>query len=124
MRVIISRVIRVTLPSMHSPKLYDVLGLGIAAVDELIYIDTFPPANAKTPVRRRERQCGGLTMTALVAAARLGARCAYGARLGDDELSQLVLRTLAQEHIDTSHVVHHPAARPVVSTIIVGSAGI
>ena len=108
---------------MQSLKPYDVLGLGIAAVDELIYVDAFPEANAKTPVRRRERQCGGLTMTALVAAARLGARCAYGARLGDDDLSQLVLRTLAQESIDSTHVVHDPQARPVVSTIIVGSDG-
>lgn len=104
-------------------KIYDILGLGIAAVDELIYVDAFPNANAKTPVRRRERQCGGLTMTALVAAARLGARCAYAARLGDDDLSQLVLRTLAQEHIDTQHVVRQPEARPVVSAIIVGADG-
>ena len=107
---------------MHTQP-YDILGLGIAAVDELIYVDTFPVANAKTPVRRRERQCGGLTMTALVAAARLGARCAYGARLGDDDLSQLVKRTCALENIDTQHLVAVSEARPVVSTIIVGSDG-
>ena len=108
---------------MQSLKQYDVLGLGIAAVDELIYVDQFPPPNDKTPVRRRERQCGGLTMTALVAAARLGARCAYGARLGDDDLSQMVRHTLTQEGIDTTHIVSVPEARPVVSTIIVGSNG-
>lgn len=107
---------------MHTQP-FDILGLGIAAVDELIYVDTFPVANAKTPVRRRERQCGGLTMTALVAAARLGAHCAYGTRLGDDDLSQLVKRTCELEHIDTQHVVAVPEARPVVSTIIVGSDG-
>ena len=48
----------------------DILGLGGVAVDDLLYVDGYPPADSKTPVARRERQCGGLTATALVAAAR------------------------------------------------------
>ena len=64
---------------------YDVLGLGSVAVDDLLYVPHYPPADAKLQVRRRERQCGGLTATALVAAARLGARCAYAGVLGEDE---------------------------------------
>ena len=51
----------------------DVLGLGCIAVDELLYVDAYPAADSKMPVRRWERQCGGLTATVLVAAARLGA---------------------------------------------------
>jgi ribokinase len=100
-------------------KNFDVLGLGCTAVDDLLYVDAYPPADAKLRVRRRERQCGGLTATALVAAARLGARCAYAGVLSDDEDSRFVLDTLAREGIDIRHVVRQPAARPIRSVIIV-----
>ena len=99
---------------------FDILGLGIATIDDLIYVAHYPPPNVKVPALRRERQCGGLTMTALVAASRLGARCAYAGQLGDDELSRTVLQAMQAEGIDTAQAVHVDEARPVVSTIIVG----
>ena len=97
----------------------DVLGLGCVAVDDLLYVESFPPPDTKTRIRRRSRYCGGLTATALVAAARLGARCAYAGALGDDELSRFVLETFAREGIDTAARVFHPEARPVASMIVV-----
>jgi sugar/nucleoside kinase (ribokinase family) len=97
----------------------DVLGLGCTAVDDLLYLDAYPAADSKAPVRDRQRQCGGLTLTALVAAARLGCRCAYAGMLGGDELSQFVARRLVEEGIDVAHVCPRPDARPVRSTIIV-----
>ena len=97
----------------------DVLGLGIAAVDDLLYVDAYPAADEKAPVRRRERQCGGLTATALVAAARLGSTCMYAGVLGDDELSAFVIARLAAEGIDLSRLVGRADARPIHSTVIV-----
>ncbi len=71
------------------------------------------------PVRRWERQCGGLTATALVAAARLGARAAYAGSLGQDELSRFALECLVREGVDMSHV--RPGdAQPIHSAVIVG----
>jgi sulfofructose kinase len=70
-------------------------------------------------VVRRERQAGGLTGTALVAASRSGCRCAYAGVLGDDELSRFVLDGLAAEGVDTSAVVRRTGARPFHSTILV-----
>jgi sugar/nucleoside kinase (ribokinase family) len=102
---------------------WDVLGLGCASVDDLLYVESFPAADAKTRVLRRERQCGGLTGTALVAAARLGSRAAYGGMLGDDELSAIVERNFAAAGVDCSPAVRRAEARPVHSTIVVGSAG-
>ena len=52
----------------------DILGFGALAVDDLLYVDEYPSADSKVRVMRRERQCGGLTGTALVAAARLQSR--------------------------------------------------
>ncbi len=100
----------------------DVLGLGAVAVDDLLYVEGYPPPDAKARVLRRERHGGGLTATALVAAARLGARCAYAGVLGPDDLSAFAARTLEAEHIDLSHLKHDPAARPVYSTIVIDTA--
>jgi sugar/nucleoside kinase (ribokinase family) len=97
----------------------DVLGLGCVAVDDLLYLPAFPVAEAKVRVRHRERQCGGLTATALVAAARLGARCAYAGTLGDDEDSQFVVDCFRREDIDTTHLRRRAGARPIHSTILV-----
>jgi hypothetical protein len=82
------------------PPQIDVLGLGSAAVDETLYVETYPSPDTKTRVLRRELRCGGLTATALVAATRLGARCAYAGRLGLDYESRLVEEYLARERVD------------------------
>ena len=97
----------------------DILGLGCTAVDELLYVDAYPAADTKAPVRRRQRQCGGLTATALVAAARLGAHCAYAGTLGNDELSDAVLEQFRQAGIDVAHVCRRSDARPIQSFVIV-----
>jgi sulfofructose kinase len=98
---------------------YDVLGLGCTAIDDLLYVSAYPAADEKMQVRRRERHCGGLTATAMVAAARLGSRCVFAGVLGDDELSRFVLERFRQEGIETGHVRRRPDARPVHATIIV-----
>ncbi|HMJ91244.1 MAG TPA: PfkB family carbohydrate kinase [Candidatus Acidoferrum sp.] len=104
---------------MRARKQFDVLGLGCAAVDDILYVDEYPPADAKVHVRRRERHCGGLTATALVAAARLGAKCAFAGTLGFDEDSEFVIETLRRERMNVDHVVRRRDAGPVISTIIV-----
>ncbi len=47
----------------------DILGFGAVAVDDLLYVKSYPAADTKKQVLRHERHCGGLTATALVAAA-------------------------------------------------------
>ena len=97
----------------------DVLGFGYAAVDDLIYVESYPHPDSKMRIVREERQCGGLTATALVAAARLGARCVYGGVLGSDELSMFVRVQLTGEGVDLTPLVLDERARPVHSSIIV-----
>ncbi len=100
-------------------SIIDILGLGCCTVDELLYVEAFPAPDAKVRVLERVRGCGGLTASALVAAARLGARCAYGAQLGHDEDSRFVAQTLQREGVDLSHAVWNERAQPIRSTIIV-----
>jgi sulfofructose kinase len=99
--------------------IFDILGFGAVAVDDLLYVDEYPPPESKIRVKHRMRQCGGLTGTALVAAARLGASCAYVGVLGNDELSQYAINCFAREGIDTTHCTRRAQACPAHSTIIV-----
>lgn len=103
-------------------KKWDVLALGVTAVDDLLYVAAFPAADCKTQVLSSQRQCGGLAATALVAAARLGARCAYAGALGENALSQFVESTLAREGIDTNYIVRREDAFPAHSTIVVDTS--
>lgn len=98
---------------------FDVLGLGCVAIDDLLFLAEYPPPDAKVPVQRRDRQCGGLTATALVAAARQGARCGFAGVLGNDELSAFVRRRFEEEGIDVSLARCRPGARPIHSIILV-----
>ncbi len=100
-------------------KRWDVLGLGAVTVDDLIYVDQYPQPGTKLPVRDRRREGGGLTGTALVAAARLGAKAAYCGVLGDDELSRFTLLEFEREGVDCSLIVRRAEARPTNSTVIV-----
>ena len=104
---------------MKQRQAIDILGLGAVAVDDLLYAESYPPPDGKTRVARLERHCGGLAGTALVAAARLGARCAYAGVMGNDELSAVALAGLEREGIDVSAVERKPSSGPVHSYIVV-----
>ena len=104
-------------------KRWDVLGIGSAAVDDLLYVESFPRPDVKMPIKDRRRQGGGLTATALVAAARLGAKSAYCGRLGEDELSLFTIHELEREVVDCTPVQRVPGARPFHSVVIVDVSG-
>lgn len=107
--------------SAQEAKTYDLLGLGCTAVDDLLYVSSFPAADEKVRVQRSFRRFGGLTGAALVAASRVDAACAYAGCLGPDDLSAYVARCLNEEGIDISHAPRLAAARVVHSVIVVGS---
>ncbi len=98
---------------------FDVLGFGAVAVDDLLYVEDYPQPDTKMRVLAQRRDGGGLAGTALVAAARMGARTAYCGILGDDELSNFTIRELEREGVDCSNVLKREEARPFHSTIIV-----
>jgi sulfofructose kinase len=102
---------------------WDILGFGAVAVDDLLLVDSYPPPDSKMPVREKQREGGGLAGTALVAAARLGACTAYAGVLGDDELSRFTIEGLERAGVDCTSVRYQPDARPYHSTIIVDLSG-
>ncbi len=109
------------LMSARGTKQFDVLGLGCTAVDDLLYVPSFPAADEKIRVEGTARRFGGLTGVALVAACRLGARCAFAGCLGIDERSSYVAGYLGREGIDVSHAPRVPRGRVVHSIVVVGT---
>lgn len=102
---------------------YDVLGIGVAAVDDLCYVPAFPPVDCKIPVFSSTRQGGGPACTAIAAAGSLGARAAYIARFGDNDLSAFIKSALERHGVDISHIVHDPRGGPYHSFIVVDGSG-
>jgi sulfofructose kinase len=98
---------------------FDIVGVGCAAVDDIVFVSVYPAPDSKQRVVRRERHCGGLIASALVAAGRLGASCCFAGTLGYDTSSDEVLRCLGAEGIDVSNVIRSRGAQPVNSVIIV-----
>ena len=109
--------------SAGAREAFDVVGLGASAVDELLWVASFPTADSKVRVQRRARACGGLGATSLVAAARLGSRAAYAGVLGSDESSRFVIDSLETKGVNIQHVHFYPGAMPVLSVIILDDAG-
>src|ERR1041385_4636703 len=91
----------------------DVLGIGSVTIDDFLFVESYPPADVKTPIQGRHRQIGGLIATALVAASRLGCSTSYASVLGYDELSLAVMSGLSQQGVDLSHAVRRSDAQPL-----------
>ncbi len=102
-------------------KQWDILGIGAVAVDDLIYMENYPQPDSKTRVLSRRREGGGLTATALVCAARLGAKTAYYGILGDDELSIYTIKELEKAGVDCSRILYNNKAQPFQAIIMVVS---
>lgn len=100
-------------------KTRDILGLGCATLDELLFVEQFPLPDSKTPVRHSEKQGGGLTATALVAGARIGAKCSYAGMLGFDETSRFVAQNLQNEGVATDLVSYRADAGAIRSLVVV-----
>ncbi len=103
-------------------KLFDVLGIGTVSVDDSIVVENYPVADAKVRVQQCERQLGGLTAIALLAAARLGGKVAYAGVLGRDDLSLYAIRELEKEKINLRHLHRRENNPPVHSFIVVDSS--
>jgi len=98
-------------------KNFDLVGLGICSVDFLGLVKQYPAAGEKIPMTAFAKQGGGLTGTALVAAARLGAKIAYIGKLGDDEYSRFVVEEFQKDGVNVDHVILAEDAQPPVAFI-------
>jgi sugar/nucleoside kinase (ribokinase family) len=102
---------------------HDVLGVGIAAVDDLIYVQNYPPIDCKIPVEGSARHGGGPACTAIAAVGTLRGSAAYVARFGDNELARFIKSALDSHNVDTAHIVDDAEGGPYHSIIVVDGEG-
>lgn len=100
-------------------KKWDILGIGTAAVDDLLSVREFPKPDSKVGILESDRQGGGQTATAMVAAARLGVKTAFCSHVGFNYLSMFVVSELEKEGVDCSPCVQSAEGNPYHSIIIV-----
>ncbi len=96
----------------------DILGLGVSTIDDLLVLESMPRPNHKQQVLSKTRQCGGLTGSALVAAARLGCRTGFLIALGQGELSAFTRKHFAEEGVILFESGGTPETEPYQSTIL------
>jgi sugar/nucleoside kinase (ribokinase family) len=89
---------------MQSQPNWDVVGVGLNAVDFLCVVPHLPAFDTKLRMSRFRLAGGGQVATALVALARWGLRCAYVGKVGEDELGQFTISELEREGVDTRFV--------------------
>ena len=105
---------------------WDILGFGAVAVDDLLLVDSYPPPDSKMPVREVQREGGGLAGTALVAAGRAPGRAGGLCRRPGRRRAVAASpsrRVAAREEVDCTQVRRRQDARPYHSTIIVDLSG-
>ena len=97
---------------------YDLVGFGVASLDVITEVETFPVSGGKAKILSRENHGGGLTATALVAASKLGASCWYGGPIGDNDISHQVRRILEGYGVNLPAVSPYPPeAEPISATV-------
>jgi sugar/nucleoside kinase (ribokinase family) len=99
--------------------MFDVVGIGLNAVDYLVGLPRFPVPGEKLRMTAFAREGGGQVATALVALSRWGCRCKYVGNVGDDEHGRLSSLLLSREEIDLAHVRTVPGASSQFAVILV-----
>lgn len=101
----------------HRP--FDVVGLGLNAVDDLCVVPHFPEFNTKVKMISLERQGGGQVATAMVALARWGLRVRYVGKVGGDELGSFSLESIRCQGVEVSFVTREEGVRNQYAFILI-----
>lgn len=83
-----------------------IVGLGMATLDVLLRLKDMPTWEHGTRLNGFRFDGGGPVGTAIVAAARLGARVGFIGTAGNDEAAELKMRSLVESGVDLSRMVY------------------
>jgi sulfofructose kinase len=112
---------------MMSPpkKVPHILCIGIPVRDGTFRVDRVPERGFKENASHFEEICGGNALNAAIGIARLGARASLCGPMGDagEMASRFIFTKLAEEGIDTSHLVHMPGLVTPISAIMIDASG-
>lgn len=105
-------------------KHLDLVGLGASTIDLLTVVERFPAGREAQPAAAMTIQGGGPVATAVVAAARLGAKTAMIDSIGDDWAGERVLQEFQQEGIRTDTIdVQHGHTTSISNILVAAESG-
>ncbi|MEV5239645.1 ribokinase [Streptomyces cinnamoneus] len=108
---------------MGDTSMYDVLVIGSANADLTVRVARRPAPGETVHGTDLTESPGGKGANQAAAAARLGARAALLARVGDDAYAQLLLDAQRAAGTDVGHVLVEEGARTGTAMIVVGPDG-
>jgi ribokinase len=97
----------------------DIVGIGMATLDVLVRLREMPTWERGARLSDFGFDGGGPVGTAIVAAARLGARVGFVGTAGNDEAAELKVRSLVKSGVDLSHLVYRDAPEDQVIVVYV-----
>jgi len=83
----------------------DIIGIENPAMDFNVLIDKIPASGGFSDLQDYSWQGGGNVGSAMVAAAKLGAKCGIAGIVGDDGYGQFCIDDFKRHNIDVSHVI-------------------
>lgn len=100
-----------------------VLVAGVAVLDFVFHMDTFPDKPEKYRAKDSAIVGGGNAANSSVAIARLGGDARLAARLGDDQVADMILAGLANDGVDCTLVRRFQERRSSFSSIYLDASG-
>ena len=83
-------------------KKFEIAGYDMPCVDLAVNVDVFPKPNGGTGINAMSWQGGGKVASGMVAAARLGAKCAMLGVVGSDDYGKFCIRDFERHGIDVT----------------------
>ncbi|HSR66573.1 MAG TPA: carbohydrate kinase family protein [Acidobacteriota bacterium] len=106
-------------PSLPPGRPFQVVAMGMNAVDWILRLPVYPPHNSKIHIDEFLKLGGGPAATAGALCGRWGLKTKYLGRVGDDEIGQFSLEDLRREPMDCSDVEVIEGARSQLAVILV-----
>lgn len=102
-----------------------ILCIGQPVRDLTFLVEGLPARGSKANADRFEQICGGNSLNAAIGIVRLGGRAALCGPMGDarETASRYIFEQMANEGIETSHIVQVPGAVTPVSAIVIDPTG-
>ncbi|MCA1476687.1 MULTISPECIES: sugar kinase [Bradyrhizobium] len=102
-----------------------ILCIGMPVRDLILRVEALPERGGKANASHLAEICGGNALNAAIAMARLGGRVAFAGPMGDarETSSAFILAQMAQEGIETTHIVRMPGLSTPVSAIMIEPSG-
>ena len=97
---------------------FDVVGIDMPCLDFAVNVDHFPEPNGGERIRELSWQGGGKVATGLVAAARLGAKCAVLGAVGSDGYGRFSEKDFIRHGIDTSGLLTREGSSTSLSVVL------